>query len=181
MGLLFVWGIVESCFLVHLFVAVYLVWQVTWEIFDLEWYFARNFKLLKDGVGGWGWVGYGFMLRTPFAQIVHAITKKSNGWIVLKLRTHSGSGSAPNWSILIKIDSFCHFHFFYSWPHFVPKQVFGGIGIASSTDTSFCPSVGSSHVKVLVHLQANHWAVWAQIWWMNSWLESSVMDSSCST
>ena len=45
----------------------------------------------------------------------------------------------------------------YYWPHFVSKQVVRDIGIPSFTNTSFCPSVGSSHVQVLVHLQANPW------------------------
>ena len=215
-------------------------------------------RLLKDGGGG-GW-GLWFMLRPPSTQMVNTITQKALGGLFsnlvhtvivivpgidqlfLVMCPRSRSHHHKNWL-------FCNLFNFYYWPHFVPKQVVRDIGIPSFTNTSFCPSVGSSHVQVLVHLQANpwwrhqmetfsallaicvghspvnsphkgqwrralmfslicawingwlnnreagdlrrnrahydviimHWSVWAQIWWMNSLLESSGMDNSCST
>ena len=132
-------------------------------------FFKRNFKLLKGGVGG-----YGFMLRPPSAQMVHAITQKGldglfsnlvHTVVVIVPRTEqlfmvrcqrSSSQHHKNWLFL----SFLEFLL----PHFVPKQGVRGIGIPSPTDKSFCPFVSLSHVQVLVHLQANHWSVWAQIW-----------------
>ena len=117
--------------------------------------------------GGWGWGLWFYIEATLHTNGLHN-NSKSTGWIVFKFGTHSGSDSAPNLSTFhgyvskVKVTSSQKLTLFLILkllllPHFVPKQVVRDVGIPSFTNTCFCPSVGSSHVQVLVHLQANPW------------------------
>ena len=150
---IFVWGIVEPCFLVYLFVTIHLVCDVSWEIFEPEWYFFQEFlDCLRMGEGlRWGW-GLWFYVEATLRTNGSCNKSKSTGWIVLKFGTHSDSDSAPTDRLYMVMCQRSRSHHHKNWLFLSFLESLLPTPFCPQTN---CPSVGSSHVQVLVHLQAN--------------------------
>ena len=77
---------------------------------------------------------------------------KSTGWIVLKFGTHSDSDSAPTDRLFMVMCQRSRSHRHKNWLFLSFLESLLPTPFCPQTS---CPSVGSSHVQVLVHLQAN--------------------------